>query len=217
MDHSDHESPGRDDPASRPSDRRRFILTAAGLLVPAAGLASIDDAEAGRARRRRQRRRRRRHGNQPPPVGGMVTDDVLVNLINQTPARWKVQTWVGVKANVGRSHTTLDPQRESGWNPGVEDWTFGGNIKTYFTWDGPTEGGSHEFHFEAHNPLFGKPYATLRHGSTMIFSERGFAEGETVTSFSRGVEYSVQRWSDGDETFGGHTEEYCRWVVLMRS
>ncbi|MFM9106301.1 MAG: hypothetical protein ACKOWF_06340 [Chloroflexota bacterium] len=214
----DDDSPQPMEAGARLSDRRRFIATAAGLLVPAAaGLASIGDAEAGRGR---DRRRRRRNGNQPPPVGGMFADDVLVKLINQTPERWDVWTKTYATRNLRPGPwSSVDPGMESAWNSGVSDHLFGiwtdihiefralpGTAYTYI----------HSIGFRATNPEVGTPYATFNDQHKTVFSERKFGENERVEGVHHGIHYTVHRWSDGDETFNGHTEEYCRWVVVVR-
>lgn len=200
--------------------RRQFLTTAAGLLVPATGImASSADAETGRAGRK-HRRRRRRH-EQHDLVGGYLTDDVIVKLINHTRFDWSVA------AATSRSGQWFDTQliagRESGWNPGIAERDFWDETSVGIRWrNGILPGGLPNlvhYSFDVENPSVGKASASVytwdNSGRVIMILKQSMREGELVSAKHGGLEFFVHRWHDGDEMFDGDTEEYCRFILRV--
>ncbi|MFM9106303.1 MAG: hypothetical protein ACKOWF_06350 [Chloroflexota bacterium] len=195
-----------------PVDRRRLVLTAAGLLLPAAPVILLPGAaEGGRNRRRGRKRRNHR------PVGGWLADDTVVNLINQTGAEWDVTLKTSFSFETAYS-SRLGSGRESGWNPGVPVDEFGGAVEVWFSW--PESGGAvnHRFHLTARNPEVGTPWITLYaagNGKRWIIFDQDLSAGQSAQKTHEGLKVIVHRWSNGKETIGGETESYCRFVVRV--
>jgi hypothetical protein len=205
------------------TDRRQFIRTAAGVLVPSAiGLALGEQAgSAASVTSEGKRRRRKRRARRNPPQ--MFADDVAVNFRHTFWHEVSVQFYTMFSPTTRKIPLAMN--EESGFNRAVAPKDFATELILNIH---PGRGFPHDWRYKIlfENVEIGLPDVTVerqvpsKFGSgyytdRSLLSNHDLSENAKVDCDDGVVRIHIHRWTDGTIAEDEHDEEYCRFYATI--